>query len=166
MDFVKAHEQDAVVAAVIPGAAGRVGGLPFKVDLAAPELLFGGEVAGDGFDAAVHQLPVGRLPLGEVLAVEEHEGIGRRRGRLRGRRDGSDAFGGGAVGIMHPETAPGEHRGVAVAIDARAVFGVDQVFRGNRGGRQGNQETKGEGECSFHARDGKRSVREDNNNRR
>ena len=94
--------------------------------LVTAEIVPGGQAAGARFNAAFHKLPIVRPPLGQVLAVEKHDGI-RRGGRGSGRGTRIDALRRGAVRIVHEVAAPRKLGSVLVAIDAGTVFGINQL---------------------------------------
>src|SRR5581483_6023032 len=84
LHLVAAHDLHATVAAALAGAAGRRRRGPLDVKLAVAERLLRHNVAGLGADdqLAVLHFParlaaLGALPLREVLAVEEDDGVGR-----------------------------------------------------------------------------------------
>ena len=78
LDFVKPHQVNAAVAASLAGPLDLGGSRPLDVQLAIAERLFRADVvlAADGI--AVADLPVlAPLPLRQILAVEQHDGVGR-----------------------------------------------------------------------------------------
>src|SRR2546430_17530361 len=100
LNFVKAHQEDAAVAAVLVFALGRIGLTKFDVELAIAKTVLGADVAslGRDFKVAVFDLPLGGAailllhPFGKVFAVEEDNGVRRRLAGcvLRASRAGSN----------------------------------------------------------------------------
>ena len=89
LNFVKAHQEDAAVTAVLVFAFGRIGLAKLDMELAIAEVVFSTDVAGLGrnFKVAVFDFPRGGAPIlfldpfGEVFAVEKHDRVRRRFAR-------------------------------------------------------------------------------------
>ena len=85
LHLVQPHQEHAAVAAALALADDLGGGAPLDVELHVAEAPLRGQVAGAGNHGhgAVGDLPPGlavaSLPLGQVVAVEQHDGVGRRR---------------------------------------------------------------------------------------
>ena len=88
LHFVLAHEEDAAVAALLPFAGRGRGSFPFHVKLRVPKRARRGDVPGsvDDLDVASLDLPPGRgatrvgvTPVGQIVAIEQHDGVSWRR---------------------------------------------------------------------------------------
>ena len=126
LDFVKAHEQHAIVAAVIPWTLEIRRGEPFEVQLHVSKRFPAGQVPGPSLDHPVHHPPRIRLPSRKILTREKHRCV---RWHRRGGwcRSGIDPRRRRPIRIMHVEPAPGEDRCVFVTVDTGAIASVDQV---------------------------------------
>ena len=140
LDLVQPHDQDAAVAAALAGAFDlrRRGPLDVKLDVA--ELVARHQRAGAraDFEVAVLDRPfrvhgfagvgaaAGLRPFREVLAVEQHDGVGRRRSRRRaGRHDRRIR----TRRVVHVPLLAGQHRGVR-----EPEVGARARLRAQRGG--------------------------------
>lgn len=114
LEFVESVEEDAAVSPVHGAAVVHGRCCPFEVELAVAEVLLGGEpVCFDDVDGAVFD-GVGRetLPLGDVVAIEEDDGVG---GGLPRFGAGLDGWRLGPVSVVDAPGTVGEHGGVVVA---------------------------------------------------
>src|SRR5258706_7110866 len=110
LNFVKTHEEDPAVAAVLVFAFGRIGLTKFDVELAIAKTFLGADVAslGRDFKITAFYFPLGGAailllnPFGKVLAVEEHDCIRRRLAGclLRAGRAGSNDGRVGTVAVV------------------------------------------------------------------
>ena len=121
LDLVLAHQKHAAVAAILPRASGRRWRRPFDVQLAVAEFISrpNGAFARRDDHGARCDRPAGRvalfsLPFGQIRAVEQHDGVRRRRTRrlLRAERAGRDDGRLRPRAIVDVPFAAGQHRRV------------------------------------------------------
>src|SRR5262249_43562698 len=153
LDLVPAHDEEAAVAAILAGALDIYRLQPLYVILRRAELFLADQIAcaADHFYVAVLDLPL-RLrdlaavlalavlhPVGEVLAVEEQDGVGGRAAGLIMRALGSrrDDARVRPLAVVHAPLLAGEIRGIVVAKN-RAILALGFGF-----GRLGVQEQTG-----------------------
>ena len=148
LELVTAHEIDAAVASALILVVRRVRLGPFDVQLTIAERLRGTDVAGSGnnFDGAVDNFPARGatfvvLPLGEISAIEEYDGVrgSLSRGLLGAGRGGGDDGRRGTVAIGNFPAGEAVVLGVLAGSPNKAAKRKQQRIIGKC--RMGNQRT-------------------------